>query len=606
MPYFLSVQYETTSPESTKVILDALNVIKQHQIDSGYKGCITFLFTRPNSKDEPTKIEFTELYYNETAFFEHAKATHLQEQYAKTFSPEFRKSQKTLALGFEGQQYLRTYLSKTLQPEYPTYEGYMINEDADFENKSKTPVMMKIYLKPKNGVKLEELKKEVGEAFKKYKDEERSISLLIYEREGEVHVYQTATETTGLLNQLVNTNHSFLEKVETSCFHLYGDYQKDEELKKKINSMNFSNVNFGEMEVGYVLHPNASFDTINFTEYTVSLGPKVRKHPGFEKEYLGQVKYWMKKNNVTIDQKDKYNKTMLYYACDSNYKSVVEYLLDKGAAIECKDYEPMCAACFNYNMDIINMLLEKGASVNVKDYEENTPLHLVLRIAKDEQKLIDLIDIFSKKNLDLSAKDHDGDTYLHLSTRYGLLWATTKLIQLGGNLEIRNNWGNTVFLNCCENHWGWNMHCFRLIQQKGANIKATNEEGNTALHIAARHNLVPIVKFLARKIPINSVNTHGNTPLMEACLNNRNVSVIQYLISYLPDLNIQNNANLTALELALQNYNLDISYVLLSRLKRKDVLESMSKILPSFTDVEKEMAQKKIDLDKIEKDLVRK
>jgi ankyrin repeat protein/quinol monooxygenase YgiN len=603
--YFLTVQYETTSPEATTEILEALQTIAQHQVDTNQGGVLTYLFTRPHPKESPTKIEFTELYFNQTAFFEHAKASHLSEPYLKMYNPKLRKTQETYGMGFEGKadNFLRKSLEGSLQAKWPEYDGYMVNEDLDLDSKDKTPLMMKLYLKPLEG-DLKEFRKEISEALSKYK-ESSSLSLLIYERNGEIHIYETFTHAPGLLNQLQKTDFSFLKKCKSSDLNLYGEYSSPD-LKKQVESMNFSTINFGQMDVGYILHPQASFETIKYSDYTVSLGPKIRRHPDFENEYFGQIKYWMKKQNIKVNDKDKYNKTMLFYACESNYQTVAEFLLKEGATIECDDYQPLCMACQHYNMGMINLLLDHGAKVNVKDYEENSPLHLALRIAKDDEKIIQLLDLFSKKDLDLNMKDHDGDSFLHLSTRYGLLWASAKLIEMGCSLEAKNNIGNTVFLNCCENSWGWNMHCFRLIQQKGGNFKATNEDGNNALHLAARNGLIPIVKFLSKKISMDSLNNHGNTPLMEACLNNRNVTVIQHLISYKMNLEIQNNSNLTALELALKNYNLDVCYVLMARLKRKEVIESLSHILPTFSDVDKEMEAKKINLDKIEKDLERK
>jgi ankyrin repeat protein len=318
------------------------------------------------------------------------------------------------------------------------------------------------------------------------------------------------------------------------------------------------------------------------------------------------VKHWIDTQKLDINKKDKYEKTILFYACESNFVSVAKYLLDKGAKIELLDYQPLCETCHNYSIEMVKMLIEHGADVNGKDHEGNRPLHWLLRCGKDDSTLLDMISLFFKHGLKLNERDSEGDSYLHLSTRYGHVWATRELIALGSSLEITNNKGNTVLLNCCENSWGWNMNCFRLIFNKKGNMKAKNIDGNNALHIASKNGMVSLVKFLCSHLPIDEINNSANSALMEGCYGNRNISSLQHIISYGARLDIVNSSGLTALQLAMMNFNLDVVYLLISRLNRKEMVESISTLLPDLNSVYDEMIVKKINLDQVEKEISQK
>jgi ankyrin repeat protein len=196
----------------------------------------------------------------------------------------------------------------------------------------------------------------------------------------------------------------------------------------------------------------------------------------------------------------------------------------------------------------------------------------------------------------LEAQDSEGKLISSFVNSLWIIVATKKLIQLGESLESKNKVRNTFLLNCCENTWGWKMDCFRLIHQKEGDLKAKNVDGNSALHLATKNGLLSIVKFLSTKLNVNDQNANRNTPIMEASLYNRNVSIVQHLIYYQSNLLFTNNANMNVLDLALSNYNLDICYILLARLKKKEMIEAVSYILPNFANVEKEIVSKKLTL----------
>jgi ankyrin repeat protein len=606
----LHIEYESTSSEATNEILSSLKKITKEQMNSENQQAVTFMFTRPNP--DQNIIEFTEIYNKPSLFWETAVKT-LSSEYQKIFDSKNLKKQETIAFGsiYQKKFMKEDHLMKVLKTTFPKMDehGFVVNQCYSVYNSDKKdPLMMKLRLKPKDSNKLNQLKETVSTSFHEATNFNPTvISLIVYEKDGEVIVNEVFNYSKLFLVILQKIDFSsFMDQVESSQLFCYGE--ENTYIQKYLNTLPFDIVSYRVPDVGFIVNPNLNFESTSIPHYAHDgryFGPSIRSRlldssVNAENQYFNQIKAWIMVDKLEIDKRDFSGKTMLFYACEGGFVSCVKYLLENGSKIENKDYEPLCQASLNYNPEIIRLLVNSGADVNVKDFEQSTPLHWILRNSNDDDELLSILDLFSKSKLNLEAQDSEGNSYLHLSTRYGLLWATKKLIQLGESLESKNNSGNTVLLNCCENTWGWKMDCFRLIYQKGGDLKAKNVDGNSAFHLAAKNGLLPIVKFLSTKLNVNDQNANGNTPIMEASLYNRNVSIVQHLISYQSNLLITNNANMNVLDLALSNYNLDICYILLARLKKKEMIEAVSYILPNFANVEKEMVSKKVDLDKVE------
>lgn len=73
----------------------------------------------------------------------------------------------------------------------------------------------------------------------------------------------------------------------------------------------------------------------------------------------------------------------------------------------------------------------------------------------------------------------------------------------------------------------------------GADVDGIDEEGNTALHMAAESGTENVVSFLVdRGADANAVNDEGDSPLHKATINNF-VDIIGLLVTGHADVNIQ-------------------------------------------------------------------
>ncbi|ELP85400.1 rap GTPase-activating protein, putative [Entamoeba invadens IP1] len=184
-----------------------------------------------------------------------------------------------------------------------------------------------------------------------------------------------------------------------------------------------------------------------------------------EKEAESQISKYIKKFGV--NDEDVNGRTFLYYACEKGYKNLVEFLIQKGANVNCCDenrYSPLHKALSVEKIDpaIVNLLLDHGADRALKNERMNTPLHYLCRV----------------KNL----KDYF--SILQAIVNKGSAEDTTNFI------NIANSSGETVLNIICSN--SMDLESIKFLCEKGAdaNHQANNEtfplynavmKGNTEL-----------------------------------------------------------------------------------------------------------------------------
>ena len=98
----------------------------------------------------------------------------------------------------------------------------------------------------------------------------------------------------------------------------------------------------------------------------------------------------------------------------------------------------------------------------------------------------------------------------------------------------------------------------KFLVQKGSDVNAVNNDGETALHYASFHNRLDVAKFLVEAgADVNAVNSDGETALHYACLEN-NIEIAKFLVEAGADVNAVNSDGETALDHASSNENIDI------------------------------------------------
>lgn len=191
--------------------------------------------------------------------------------------------------------------------------------------------------------------------------------------------------------------------------------------------------------------------------------------------------------------------------------AVFDLLVARGAKAQTRDRSgqaPMSHVLGSRNLlPVADHMLGAGVPL-----PEDALLVLLAGDATDDdvRQLTRLLD--GVKPAHAAARGADGRTALHLAAqRTATLDLLGGLIAFGTPLEARSRSGQTPFL---EATFYGNVAAMELLAKHGANIRATDDEGGTALHLAAPFARVAQLRWLvARGLDPNARNRAGKRPL---------------------------------------------------------------------------------------------
>ena len=232
--------------------------------------------------------------------------------------------------------------------------------------------------------------------------------------------------------------------------------------------------------------------------------------------------------------------TPLLFAARGGHLSVVEELLSAGADANDRAADGTSAlviATHSGHQKLAIFLLEKGADPNAAA-SGYSALHIAIRrgdvelvkalMARGADPNARLIQPTAARRLsnDVSLpRSLVGTTPLWLAASYGEL-EILKIVGERADLSLTANDGSTALMaalgarpNTSMSAGGRSQNvtldAARYLVERGVDVNAADEEGNTALHRAALNGLDPVVQLLAEKgARIDATNKLGQTPLM--------------------------------------------------------------------------------------------
>ncbi|KAJ6031137.1 Mg2+ transporter protein CorA-like/Zinc transport protein ZntB [Penicillium herquei] len=239
--------------------------------------------------------------------------------------------------------------------------------------------------------------------------------------------------------------------------------------------------------------------------------------------------------------------TPLLVAIQVGEEEVVNFLLENGANLEAKDVNGNSALHFavSYPKTAINLLetlfaqkTTKEKLLEMRNNSGETPYLIAAKTTDDDavNRLLKLL----KHGANLNAQDYRGNTALHLAAMDGLEDIAEALLDEDSAatelLKVKNTSGETPYLIAAKSG---EEDVARVLLEYGANSKECDNEGNTALHLAAKYGHLDFVKIL--KMPhgfsdeegpaIESLkNKKEEIPLMLAA-QARKLDVVEYLLS---------------------------------------------------------------------------
>ena len=276
------------------------------------------------------------------------------------------------------------------------------------------------------------------------------------------------------------------------------------------------------------------------------------------------VKYFIQ-NRADINTKDINGKTSLHYAAEKNNKSLLLTLIENGAIINPQvalEKSPLYYAIESKNPDLVEVLINKGADINsngdnfdeptlfraVKSgnktivsllidenvlfisYHGYSPLHLAI-----EKGCLDIAKFLIEKGMNINAKDNSGNTPLHIAAKNNDSSLIELLLEKGADYNIPNQNGDIpsalipynpnleqdernkqLFITKNENNTKFleavTSRRYPVVENliKRVNLRAKDEFGNTALHIAVASMDKSMIKLLIKNgASINAKNMRG-------------------------------------------------------------------------------------------------
>lgn len=263
-----------------------------------------------------------------------------------------------------------------------------------------------------------------------------------------------------------------------------------------------------------------------------------------------------------INAQDKQGNTALMFACDSNDADAVNALLDSGADINIENQNGFAAMIFAMDnnslkdTEIISRLTpEQSEPIDEPAHEQpeptDEPAHEQPEPTSEQPELTD--ESMHKQPESIDEPMHEQpeptteqpkptDEPAHEQPE-----PTTEQPKLT----------DEEFIELCGK--GTAEEITNAIN-KGANVRAENSKGQTALMLAAQNNTPEIISLLLDLgAAINHVDSLGNTALTLAFMNENNAEEnMNMLLDYGADPDIQNNAGYNALMTAAKTKGIDV------------------------------------------------
>eukprot|EP00045_Choanoeca_perplexa_P009155 m.87368 g.87368 ORF g.87368 m.87368 type:complete len:472 (+) comp14775_c0_seq1:50-1465(+) len=191
--------------------------------------------------------------------------------------------------------------------------------------------------------------------------------------------------------------------------------------------------------------------------------------------------------DLDINSRDEHGNTLLMWATFLRHTAAIELLLHQGADpnIPCHHLQrPLHQACLHEDsLPVVELLLRHGADPNLRDEDAMTPL-LMACVANAVATVTRLLNPADGADLALRSHRGMGPLLLAVSSEANavadLLLAYPKLVDV--NEQDLSGWTALHWCVATDNQQVLHL----LLAQKGLKLDATNNKGETAIHLAAK------------------------------------------------------------------------------------------------------------------------
>lgn len=241
----------------------------------------------------------------------------------------------------------------------------------------------------------------------------------------------------------------------------------------------------------------------------------------------------------------------------TNGLEVYKFLEEKGLKPNATNHEGVSPlhvlAARSKDTEVIKYFLDKGLSVNAEDHNGNTPF--LNAASRNDLSIIELL--FDKvENIDQANKK--GKTALMLAVQSNSPEVVNFLIEKEANLKLVDADGNNLVYYVINGYSDRSKDGFLkkidLVKHTGLDLKAPQKNGNTWYHLAVEKNSLELLKIASEfGQDINAKNEEGNTALLIAAMKAKDDSILKFLLEQGADKTITTDFEETAYDLASEN-----------------------------------------------------
>ena len=309
------------------------------------------------------------------------------------------------------------------------------------------------------------------------------------------------------------------------------------------------------------------------------------------------VKLLLKGANINLA--DSSGTTALIHSCENDgpvYAAIAKLLIERGADVHASKDEAILKAVKYSSPEVVRLLLSKGAPVNVTD--KNLSKYLkgnTVLIEAASGSSVEIVAMLLAAGADLKATNEDGETALmkavELDHRYKpavRLPIIQLLIEKGADVNAKDKNGKTALLHSVVQYMseagGIISHpeVLTVLLEHGASVGATDVHGNTALIITVGEWQTPIEiprLLLAKGIAVNAQNEQGESALMVAAERGK-TDFVNLLLENGADLGRTDKQGATVLDHAISTGQIQLAKFLFGKgAKSKNNYQSESEML---------------------------
>jgi ankyrin repeat protein len=157
-----------------------------------------------------------------------------------------------------------------------------------------------------------------------------------------------------------------------------------------------------------------------------------------------------------------------------------------------------------------------------------------------------------------NAKDENGRSALAMAVNRNTIDVVDLLLKKGADIQTKDKKGNSLAYYLLNTFRTKDSKVFdtklKLLQENGLSMNQTQQGGNTLVHLATQKNNLALLKRLVSfDIDVNARNDEGYTALHIAAMKAENDAILKYLLSLGADKTIKTEFDETVLDLASEN-----------------------------------------------------